>query len=557
MQTTRWFLVLVLVSTGAILPQPAFSQATEAELTQLFNAGDWARTMGVASQLVAAPGGNQRRARLLGGHAAARLGRHDRALEFLTEAVILPPRDRDWTLGVEGFVEALMARGFWYRAAQWALELGHTEPERALSFLEQIPSGVLSFSELHFLGWMVSPLGTPGQDREACGLLDVLVGLAPNGSALEAELAAAAIQRCRGSARAAELAAHFPGVQEAPIGFYDIALVAPINGIYARFGESLVQGAYLALDEANRTLPRPMRLRVMDSAGDPLHAAYAAARAVRAGFGAIVGDLLNAPTIAVAAAAQAGRTPHVSPAAGRTDLGAVGDYVFQTVVPREVQAEALARAAVRRFGHRRVAVVYPDDEDTQRVAERFAGLVKRLGGDVVAQTPYPPGQTNFAPELEPLAQYKPEVVFVPGNPRELMAIVPQFSYYEVDARIFGLAELGMNDVLDATAAYLDSAVFAESFYRVPDERLREFSSAYQQLYGRVPDDFATRGYVALKVLSRAVAGGVRSRVALAQALGERVGRFGKDDRRGILMVDDIGGDVALFEARGSQVVPID
>jgi branched-chain amino acid transport system substrate-binding protein len=495
----------------------------------------------------------RRVAGLVGGRAAWQLGHDDRALRLLRPAVTRRPFDTDWGDGVEALVELLAARRFWFRAAQWSVALAAVWPERAAELLDGLPPGSLTTSELHYLGWQASTAAAGG-----CQLLAGLAGQAASGSELAAELTAAALAACDDEpGRVMELRAREPGARPAPLGFYDIAVICPINGRYARYGESLAQGALVALEEVNHEAPFPMRMQVLDSRGDALVAARVASRAVRAGSGALLGDMLTPATISVAAAAEAGGTPLVSPVSTQAALGAVGDQVFQTIVPREVQAEALARAAVERLGFEHLAVLHPATPSGAEIADRFVRTVMRLGAEVVAVTPYPEDQTNFALELEPLGEQLVDAVFIPGSPKELMAAVPQLAYYEVDARVLALEDLGLSEVLGATGDYLEEALFADSYYRVPAARIEHFTRDYAARYGHEPDPYATRGYVAMGVLARAMQGGPRSRHELQAVLAGRTLRDAPEGMRGTLRLEPDEGRVALFQVDHERVVPLD
>ncbi len=540
--------------TTSAVAQPADPQATLAGLRQAVLENQDGPALAAAEQLLrgSPEPGVARLAGLLGGRAAWRLGRRSDAARLLGPVVLSWPHDSDWGDGIAVFVQLLTEQRYCFRAAQWAIALAEVSPDRAARLLADLPSGSLSMVELHYLGWQASTAGSP-----TCALLAELAGRAPRDSELAAELVGAALLRCGDEEiDTVELRRLASGARPAPIGFYDIAVIAPLNGRYARFGESLAQGAVLAVEEANAGAPLPLRIRVFDSWGDPLTAARQAGLAVQQGVGAMLGDLLTPATIAVAGAAEAGAVPLISPAATRTDVGTIGDHVFQTIVPREIQAEALARAAVDRLGMVRLAVLYPEHAEGQGLATRFARTARRLGAELVAMTPYPAGQTNFALELEPLADLLPEAVFIPGAPRELMAVVPQFSYYEVDTRILALEELGLTEVLQATSDYLQEAIFTDSYYRVPAPRLTDFAARYGERYGREPDPYATRGYVAMGVLAASMQSGARNRFELTRALERRVVRFTPDDVRGILLLNEFEGRVALFQADGTRVTPL-
>jgi branched-chain amino acid transport system substrate-binding protein len=324
-----------------------------------------------------------------------------------------------------------------------------------------------------------------------------------------------------------------------------------VNGRLARQGEAMVRGAQLAIEETNRGARFPLTLEVGDTRGDPLAAARAASELVGAGVGALAGDFVVSTTIPAAAAAEAAGIPLLSPASGRNDLSTVGPYVFQLIAPRELQAAALARAAVRELGHRRVATLEPDTPQGKAIGSTFAAEAQRLGAEKVERQVYRSGETNFA-DLGRLAQLEPEAVLLCGTPRELMAAVPQLSYYEVRARVLGLEDLGMKEVLEATREYLDAAVFADSYYLVPPIGAETFAERFTRRFKTEPDSYAARGYVTARLLATLIHGGARSSAAIRAALAGL-----SLPGTGLVAAKEDVGEVALFRlSKGGTAEPM-
>jgi len=477
---------------------------------------------------------------LVGGGVAwsqAPAGSIQQVIEDLTRLAAATKRDGAWADAVAVNVGELIEAGYNYRAAEWAVALaagrGVADP-RAPELVERISPRALADDELLYLGYLADRGGRP-----AAATLLALARLAHDDRrAVTPILLSGARALGADSSAVVAVGAGWPPARR--LGFFTLGLLAPLNGRMARQGEAMVRGAHLAIDEANRGARFPLAIEVGDTRGDPLVAARAVSELVAAGVGALAGDIIVATTIPAAAAAEVGAVPLVSPASGRDDLGTVGPHVFQSIAPREVQAAALARAAVRELGYRRVATLEPNTPQGKAIAGRFAAEAQRLGAEVVERLVYRSGETNFS-DLGRLAQLATEGIFMCGTPRELMSAIPQLAYYEVGGKVLGVEDLGLKEVIEATREFLEGAVFADSYYLVPPLDGETFAQRYTRRFRTEPDGYATRGYVATRLLAAAIAGGARSPAAIQAALAAQ-----SLPGTGLIAVTEEVGEVALF-----------
>ncbi len=465
-------------------------------------------------------------------------------------AVALSARhDRAWADATARYAQSLLDAGLTYRAAQWALYLaegGEGIPDpRAAELMTQLPPRRLSDGELLYLGCQATARGS--------GTAPALLALGQyahrEGRPVTHDLLAAA--RALGADSAAVAAVAGMPIPPRPLALYTIGVLAPINGRMAFQGESFAAGAALAIAEHNRDARFPLMLEIGDTQGDPIVGARAAGELARHGVGAMCGTTLLTTTVSAAAAAAAAGIPLVTPAAGRDDLGSIGPGIFQAVPPRELQAEALARAAVRDLGYQRLAVLTPDTPEGQALADRFAATVGQQGGAVVGREVYRSGDVNFGAPLERLRELLPDAVFMPGSPRELMSVIPQLTYYEVGARLLALEEMAMKEVADVADEYLDEAVFAASYYGAPALGGETFAERFRGEYRRDADVNAIRGYVSATLVAQAMSGDLGSSADIRQALAARA-RPGS----GILNVPPDLAEVQLLRLSQAGIVPI-
>jgi len=245
-----------------------------------------------------------------------------------------------------------------------------------------------------------------------------------------------------------------------------VGLLLPQTGSLALYGRLFEQGAKLAVDEFNATGSRRVSLAVADSRGGAIDAVTAVRRLTgEEGAVAIIGDIFTLPAIAGAIEANAWRAPIVSPVVGSEDMAAIGPWVFQTRVPSTVEATAVAEAAVRKLNLEGFAVIAPSRGDRRDAADFFAGEIKRLGRQVVAVEYYEDGATDFKAQLERVREAAPDALFAVGGVEELMQMLPQAKFHDVQVQLLGLSSWNSDKLMRLSRAELEGALFpAESHY---------------------------------------------------------------------------------------------
>jgi len=473
--------------------------------------------------------------------------------QAFAQARLTPPpaatgarHDSVWADAVARHAEDLLAVGYSFRAAEWALYLAGdgASARRGVALIAKLPPHNLTATEFLYLGSAAT--------RGGPGTWPALLALAQRASADRNATASTLVAAARALGADAESAARVGlGVpRPRALRQFTIGVLAPIDGRLARQGEAFVQAAALAVEEHNRSARYPVTLMAGDTRGEPLAAARAAAELARAGVGIVVGDFLAATTVPAAAAAAAAGIPLVTPAPGREDLAAIGPHVFRTIAPRAYQAEALARAA-RDLGLSRLAILAPDSEGGRDLGERFARAAAAQGTAIVGREMYRGGEVDFGPALERLKVAAPEGIFLPGTPRELMTAIPQLAYYEVGARLFALEELAGKDVSAVALEYLDEAYFAENYYEPPALGGETFAARYRRRFGGEADPIAARGYIATSLAARALATELTAPEDLAPALAASA-----IQRTQLLAPPEGGGAVPVLRLSRSGITPI-
>ncbi len=291
---------------------------------------------------------------------------------------------------------------------------------------------------------------------------------------------------------------------DAPI---KIGVIAPVTSGVAANARSVVEGAQLAVDEANADKGirgRRLSVVIMDDHGVPDEAAKHLEQLAGEGAVAVVGPVTDEATIAAAGVAARLKIVLLSPGATAT-LPYGGHFVFRTALPARMQAAAMAEFLAESLNLRRIAVSHDSNEYGTMVAQAFEeGLVAR-GIALTNRRLYRDGETDFARHVRGALAEQAQALFVAGYPDEAVLLLRQVRAVSTTLVVAGSDALYSQDILDGAGA------FAEGFYVptgfIADVRLpvvRTFVSGYEKKYGRAPDQFAAQAYDAVRVIVHAV-----------------------------------------------------
>jgi len=306
-----------------------------------------------------------------------------------------------------------------------------------------------------------------------------------------------------------------------------LGLLAPLSGRYAAYGKAYLDGAQLAVDAFNDRGPMRVELAPADSKGEPISALAATRRLVDSvAVVAILGGVLNLPTLVAGVEANCSRVPMLSNVATEEGIGSIGPYVFHRGPSRQRAARAGADLAVfvlRRF---RAAVLYPEAGDGRALATAFSERLTALGGELVASESYAAGTTDFTTLVQRLRGAEPEVLYLPASAEEVLLIAPALVFQGLAAQVIGTEEWNSERPLRAGGADLEGALLPAA--EAPDGDLERFRRQYRARFSAPDNRFAAAGFQGANCILDLLAERPGSgREALRGALAERLQMEGR------------------------------
>jgi len=341
--------------------------------------------------------------------------------------------------------------------------------------------------------------------------------------------------------------------QEADV--FKIGFLCPLNGEASLYGEAMAHGAQLAVDDWNGEGKFRFELVVEDSRGDPVRSAAAARRLIREEHvGSIVGAVLSVSTIAAAASADALETPLLSPSAPRGNIGGIGDYVFVTTVGKRLEGITLADYVFKELGLESFVVLASDSPESRRFVEGFSSRMGILGGEILDKAFFPRGETDFTDELKLISQMDFQAMVIDGDQKELLSLLPQVDFFEIDAAVLGSSSLGAERIRREAASFAEGVVFTGNYYWLPPERIQPLARRFKERFKRDLDPFSLRAYLAVKMIASIVSDGAYTPGLIRSGLEEKLYRMPELARSKIVDLHSVGAQVPILTIEDGQKI---
>ena len=340
-----------------------------------------------------------------------------------------------------------------------------------------------------------------------------------------------------------------------------VGVLLPASGDYAPAAAQLREVIELANAEAGN----PISFVFGDTQGTPDGTVTEMERLViEEGCVAILGPLLKNNGDEAAKRAVALRTPLVTLTQGG-DPASAGEFAFRGFMTLQHQVEALLHHAFQLEGHRRFAVLHPENGYGTSARDLFTAGVASRGGEVTVIQSYAEDATDFLvtaqemtgkdkearsdelyalrKEAERRAEDPDDVmlppiinfdaIFIPDNHRRLVLVTSALAYEEVPVgsfrkhvdeepvQLLGLNAWNTPQLVASGGRYVQNSAFVDAFWSEDeDEAVQRFITTFQSTVERAPRVIDALTWDATRLLTAAVLEGGDSREAIQEAMSK-------------------------------------
>jgi branched-chain amino acid transport system substrate-binding protein len=351
----------------------------------------------------------------------------------------------------------------------------------------------------------------------------------------------------------------------------EVGLVLPLSGELQKFGESVLDGAMLRIEEYNNSNGGKLTPVIYDTKGESIEAGKIVQRLSAGGAAAVIGPLTSEETAVASAALSCRDLPLVAPAASQGGVTDLSPTCFQLQPSLDWQGYKMAEFAFRKLGFDTAAIITPTTPDNLRMARAFAGRFRELGGTVLGVEYIRLKETDFGPlifDLKSLASgnisdsltfiddqgdtLEPkevpiflECIYIPADAEQLQLLLPQINFYNLQTTYLGGEGWGDKSVYQLGKAVLKNSYFTSG--RIDsdlNEYMQIFRRNFKAKYGQEPGHLEALGYDAAALICRAFASGHFSRIEIIHYLETMTDYAGPS------------GAVSFGENRENIVMPI-
>ncbi len=289
---------------------------------------------------------------------------------------------------------------------------------------------------------------------------------------------------------------------------FKLGTTGPLTGENAIYGQAVINGAQVAVDQINAQGGVQFELDFTDDVADPETAVNAYHDLLDGGMQVMVGPTTTGASIEVSAHCGEDGVFMITPSSSSPDVTAGKDNVFQVCFTDPELGVLSADFMAEKMPDAKIGVLYRSDEPySQGVRDAFTAEAKAKGLNVVYEGSFTTDtSSNFEVQLTAARSAGVDLMFIPIYFQPASVVLSQAkamgyapTFFGVDG-LDGLLELENFDVSLADGVVMMTPFSASS----DDEATKTFVETYKEKYGSVPNQFAADAYDAVYVVKAAL-----------------------------------------------------
>ena len=321
-----------------------------------------------------------------------------------------------------------------------------------------------------------------------------------------------------------------------------LGAVLPMTGNAAKYGEQMKEGVDLAVEQINAAggiNGKRVRVLVEDGQADAKTSIAAFRKLVSQDHVPGVVSGFSGVILALSPIATETTTVLLNCGATSPEIEGASPFVFSDIPNAKQEATFLADVVFEKFGVRKVAIFWQNNDAGLGMQQLFQQRFEALGGAVVAKESQEPGASDFRAQLNKLKEANPQAIFMPTYSKEFGLAIKQARELGLTCQFFGYAATEVQEMIDLAGSAAEGVVYSYYAYdqRTPTPAARRFLDAYQKKYAHSPNLYSATFYDGILLLADGLAKGHTSGQALRTYLHEMKGFEGSS---GVIVFTETG-----------------
>ncbi len=272
----------------------------------------------------------------------------------------------------------------------------------------------------------------------------------------------------------------------------NIIMVLPLSNVSTTIGQDFLSGFKLATDYA------ALDVKIVDSRGDPIDMVSNLNPVVNNNSQKLViGPLFTYNSIVGAVYCNDRNIPIILPMSSDPRIPKIGNNIYQFRKASKEESSILVKY-LKKKGLLRAALLYMNNADGRQEEKTFEDIYESNGGKIIRKEFFSPDENDYSTQMESLkVAYDSigyDVIFVSGNPDNLIMAATQLKYYEINAKIVGLGEWNEDKVIRLGGTYVDSVIYAKADWGEEKTLKRNMAIEFRRKFHYSPSFASYYGY---------------------------------------------------------------
>lgn len=292
-------------------------------------------------------------------------------------------------------------------------------------------------------------------------------------------------------------------------GSFKIGGIGPITGSTAIYGQAVMNGAELAINEINAAggiNGAQIEFNFQDDENDTEKSVNAYNTLKDWGMQMLVGTVTSAPCIAVGAESSNDNMFQLTPSGSAVDC-AKFENQFRVCFSDPNQGAASAQYIGENKLATKVAIIYDSsDVYSSGIHDKFISEAANQGIEVVSDEAFTAdNNTNFSVQLQKAQDSGAELVFLPIYYSQAALILAQAKQMGYESQFFGCDGLdGLLTVENFDTSLAENVMLLTPFAAdAQDDLTKNFVTSFKEKYGDTPNQFAADAYDAVYAIKAA------------------------------------------------------
>ena len=292
---------------------------------------------------------------------------------------------------------------------------------------------------------------------------------------------------------------------------YKFAIVAPMTGNNAQFGQAYKYACQMLIDDVNNNggiNGHPVELEVFDDKNDPKESVNVANMIISdPAFLGVIGSQTSSCSMAIAPIFEDEGITMISPSASHPDLVGIGDYIFRITLTQDLETKEYANFVINKLGKKSFAIIYSNDDWGVALNTIFTERANELGAEVKVAETFVVNQTkDFSSLISKCKESGAECLFLAAGYAETAQILQQCKNLEYQpSLIYGNAMWFDQQLLDIVGDNAEGLVFCANFdSRSSDPYFVAFNERLQKEHNMSINQYIAQSHDAMKLFLDAV-----------------------------------------------------